>query len=94
MLGQETAETIWVTEAAPQEVIQTASESRGTVYVTNTSLAAEEDGTRLTMDFQGTSQTLIAKVITVITSPLIKNTTRKSMEKELMDIKAAVESKR
>jgi len=94
MLGQETAETIWVTEAAPQEVIQTASESRGTVYVTNTSLAAEEDGTRLTMDFQGTPQTLIARVITVITSPLIKNTTRKSMEKELMDIKAAVESKR
>ncbi len=66
------------------------AESHGSKYLTSYDLEEVDSGTRLTMNFSSEPQTIAAKVLGVVFS-LMMGAMRKAVEKDLDDLKAAVE---
>lgn len=92
MFGKEATETMWITEAVENEYYCTRAESHGAIYISKLSLVQTGESTLLTMSFTGQAQTFIAKVMSAIMSPMIKNSMNKELQKDLNDIKKHVES--
>ncbi len=91
MFGKKASETIWITDSETNEYYSTRAESHGSVYITKLSLTAIDNGTLLTMSFNGIPQSFIAKIFSFLMGPLIRNSIKKALIKELADIKAYVE---
>ena len=91
MFGKEASETIWITDSETNEYYSTRAESHGSVYITKLSLTADDNGTLLTMSFNGIPQSFIAKIVSFLMGPLIRNSIKKVLIKDLADIKAYVE---
>lgn len=92
MFGQESSETMWITECVENDYYCTRAESHGAVYLTR--LALQESGglTRLTMTFTGQAQTLLAKLLSGLMTVFIVGSMKKALLKDLQDIKQFVES--
>lgn len=91
MFGQTATETMWITESVENEYYKTRAESHGAVYTSMLSIKEEGDKSVLTMEFGGEPQGVFTKMIAAITAPLVKGSTKKALQKDLEDIKAAVE---
>lgn len=92
MFGKEATETMWITDAKTHEFYATRAESHGSVYITRLNLAENSDKTTLTMTFSGIPQTFVAKILSFIMRPLINNSIKKALTKDLEDIKKFVEN--
>jgi hypothetical protein len=93
MFGKEATEIMWITDATENEMYKTRAESHGAVYMSWLKLDEQGGVTTLTMGFEGKPQTLPAKIIGMLTVPMMKKSTLKALDKDLVDIKAAVEGK-
>lgn len=91
MFGKEAVETMWITESEENSYYCTRAESHGSVYITRISLSEKGGVTLLVMTFTAISQTVVAKILSFIMAPLIKNSIKKALIKDLQDIKKFVE---
>ena len=91
MFGKEATEVMWITDSVENEYYCTRAESHGSIYVTRLSLAESAGITTLTMAFTGEAQTFVAKIFSVLMSPLIKGSMKKELQKDLSDIKNYLE---
>ena len=93
MFGREATETMWVTEAVENDYYNVAAESHGTKYLTQISIKEENGVNQLVMSFNGTPVSTGAKIMSFLMGWMMKGTLRKAVNKDLEDIKAAVEAK-
>ncbi|MFY0594489.1 SRPBCC family protein [Roseivirga sp.] len=91
MFGKSATETMWITDAKDNDYYLTRAESHGAVYISKLMLEEIEGGTLLTMSFNGTPQTIMAKIMSAVLGPMFKKATIKAIEQDLIDIKASVE---
>ncbi len=91
MFGKEATETMWITDAKENEYYATRAESHGSVYISRLSLTGEGDRTKLTMLFKGLPVTMIAKVMSFLMAPMIKGSLKKTIGKDLENIKSHIE---
>lgn len=91
MFGKEATEVMWITDARENTSYSTRAESHGSTYITHFELQPEGAQTRLVMTFDGQAQTFGAKLMSAIMGIFFKGATIKALEKDLSDIKAAVE---
>lgn len=91
MFGQESPETMWITDAIENEYYCTRAESHGSIYKTRLSLSERGENTLLTMSFTGEAQTLVAKVLSACMGIFIKGSMEKALQQDLEDIKQFVE---
>lgn len=91
-MGKDAVEVMWITSASERAYYETRAESHGSVYTSRLELEAIDGGTRLTMDFRGTPVTLGAKVMWALTGWMAKGALRKTIDKDLSDIKEAAEA--
>ena len=89
--GRTECETMWITDAVENEYYGTRAESHGAVYITRLSLKDSGSGTVLTMSFEAFAQTLLAKILSSLMTPVIKRSITKALAQDLEDIKAFVE---
>ena len=92
MFGQSATEVMWITEAVENEYYETRAENHGAIYISKLKIEEQGDDVWLTMGFEGQPQSVFAKIMSVATGFLMKNSTRKAIHKDLLDIKAAVEN--
>ena len=91
MFGKEAMETMWITDSVLNEYYFTRAESHGSIYITKHSLSENEKGTLLTMTFTGNAESFVAKLMSIVLSPLMKGSIKKCLSKDMEDIKAYVE---
>lgn len=93
MFGREATEEMTVTVFEPPKRYTLSAESHGSRYHTELSFVPDGQGTRITMTFQGTPVTFMARVMSVLMRPMMKSAA-KMCAKDLDDIKTAVERDR
>jgi len=91
MFGREGTETMWVTEVEDERYYKVRAESHGALYLSTMSVRDTGGGTELTMDFGAVPTTVSAKIMTATIGRLFVGATRKALQKDLDDIKAALE---
>ncbi|MEO0715728.1 MAG: SRPBCC family protein [Planctomycetota bacterium] len=92
MMGKEATEEFEVTEVVQDEHYTMAAESCGTKYLSTFRFAdAPGGGTAVTLEFEGTPQTMIAKVMGAAMGPMMKKMMRKAIAQDMADLKAACE---
>lgn len=91
LFGKSATETMWITEAIENQYYKTRAESHGSIYQTTMSISEEEDGNHLNMEFSAQPQSLLAKILSFIMGPLMKNATKKALLQDLKDIKYLIE---
>jgi len=92
MFGKEATEVMWITGAKENEYYQTQAESHGSIYTTRLAISGGAVDTHiLYMSFTAEPQSLGAKVMAATLGGLFKNATKKALQKDLEDIKAAAE---
>jgi hypothetical protein len=93
LFGREATEEMSVTTFEPPKRYTLSAESHGSRYHTELSFAPDGQGTRMTMTFEGTPVTFMARVMSVLMRPMMKSMV-KMCAKDLDDIKQAVERDR
>jgi len=91
MFGKEATEVMWITDAQQNKSYSTRAESHGSIYKTHFELKENGSQTILSMHFEGEAQTLTAKIMSAMMGVFLKGSMRKTLEKDLLDIKAAIE---
>lgn len=91
MMGKTATETMWITRAVEYEFYETRAESHGAVYTSRISLEEHGESTRLSMRFHGQPVKMSAKIFTACLGFLFVGGMRQALNRELEDIKAAVE---
>ena len=92
LFGKTATEVMWVTEATDQEFYETRAENHGAVYITRRTVKGQGDQSSLIVEFSGQAQSMVAKIMSAIMSPLFKGATKKALLKDLEDLKNAIES--
>jgi len=93
MMGKTATETMWITGAAEPEFYETRAESHGAVYTSRIALEDQGAYTELSMRFHGQPVTAISRVFSACLGFLFVGGIRKALERDLEDIKAAVEGR-
>lgn len=91
MMGKTATEVMWITGAVEPEFYETRAESHGAVYTSRIVLEEHGGATKLTMRFHGQPVTTTARIFTACLGFLFVGGMRKALNKDLEDIKAAVE---
>ncbi len=91
MFGKEATETMWITEAEENAYYQTRAENHGAVYISRMSIKPDGDGSHLQMSFRGEPQTLVARILSVLTGWMMVGSMKKLINQDLEDIKARAE---
>jgi carbon monoxide dehydrogenase subunit G len=92
MFGKEATEVMWVTGVEEGKAYDVRAESHGAIYRTRLAVEPLEGGTRLSMSFHGQPVTFGAKLMWALMGFMMKGSMRKALQKDLEDIKAAVET--
>ncbi|MBN2717428.1 MAG: SRPBCC family protein [Deltaproteobacteria bacterium] len=94
MFGKTATEVMWITEAKANGFYRTQAESHGAIYKTLVKIddTGSDDTHRLSYEFDGIPVTVGAKIAQFLLAPLFVGGTRKALQKDLNDIKRAVES--
>ncbi len=90
MLGKQATEEMWVTRFEPPRSLVVEAESHGAHYRTEFRFEPEGLGTRVTMVFGARPLTLAARIFSVI-GVLAMGSIRKTLERDLDDVKRAAE---
>ena len=93
MFGKQATEVMWITAAEENSHYETRAESHGSIYRTRVLLAGRDGSTVLRMEFEGTPVKLGAKLAWGVMGFMLKGATRKALQKDLDDIKQAIESR-
>ena len=93
MFGKEATETMWITDYVENKFYQTRAESHGSIYISRLSIENVGVKTKLTMSFTSIAQTFFVKVLSSCTGFMIKGSMKKTLIKDLNDIKTYLESK-
>ncbi len=93
MFGREATEVMWITEVKDGEWYRVRAESHGAIYLSTLSLDEVAEGTVLTMKFDAVPTSFGAKLMNATIGRLFVGATRKALQQDLDDIKAAVESR-
>jgi hypothetical protein len=91
MYGKEATETMWITDAVPNEYYVTEAESHGSKYVTRVFIPGDGNVNYLAMDFVARPLSTGAKITWGLLGFLFKGATKKALQKDLDDIKKVVE---
>lgn len=91
LFGKEASETMWITEAVPNEFYLTQAESHGSIYKTRIEISTSENKNYLSMDFDAKALSFGAKLMWGLMGFMFKSATKKALQKDLEDIKIAVE---
>ncbi|MBD3669714.1 MAG: SRPBCC family protein [Gammaproteobacteria bacterium] len=94
MMGKDAAEVMWITDAAEASYYETRAESHGSIYTSRIALETTSSGTKLTMDFIGQPVTFTARLLWSLTGWIAKSALRKTIDKDLDDIKHSAEKAR
>jgi carbon monoxide dehydrogenase subunit G len=93
MFGREATETMRITAAVEGESYEVRAESHGAIYLSTLALRDVEGGTELTMRFGAQPTTFVAKLMGATIGRLFVGATRKALQQDLEDIKAAAEAR-
>jgi len=88
--GRQAVETMEITQFQPGKSYTTFAVSSGCEYVSGFTVTPAGDGCEVAMDFQATPKTLMAKVFSIMSGPMIKMVV-KCVEDDLNDIKRIAE---
>jgi carbon monoxide dehydrogenase subunit G len=91
LFGKTATETMWITDAAENEYYKTRAESHGFIYICTFTLSEQGGGSLLTMTHESKPQGFVAKTMSVLLGFILKGAIRKAIQKDLNDIKAAIE---
>ena len=91
MFGKSATEVMWITDFKENEFYETRAESHGAIYRSRLQVEEQDGETCLTMEFSGEARTLVSKIMSGIMGLFLKSATRKALQEDLEDIKAAVE---
>jgi carbon monoxide dehydrogenase subunit G len=91
LFGKTATEVMWITEVEDQSFYKTRAESHGMVYLTTMAVEPAGVETRLSMAFEGIPQTFAGKLMSATMGRFMANATKKALQKDLEDIKNAVE---
>jgi uncharacterized membrane protein len=91
LFGRTATEIMWITDVEENESYQTRAESHGAVYITGLVLSEDDNGTRLTMEFDSIPQTPSAKLMAATMGRFFAKATKDALTQDLVDIKTAVE---
>ena len=91
MFGKEATETMWITRADAPHFYETQAESHGSIYTSKLSVEPAAGGCVLTMQFGATAKTVVAQLLSMIFSPMIRSSVKKMVTTDLLDIKKAAE---
>ena len=94
LFGKEATETMWISEALPNEFYLTQAESHGSVYTTRVFISTNANENILAMEFAAHPQSFGAKIMWGLMGFIFKNATKKALQKDLEDIKKVVEGNR
>ena len=93
MFGKEADETMWITDCEDGEYYATRAENHGAIYRSKLSVEAlGENKTKLTMSFEGDSDSVLVKIISALMSVFMKKSMIKMLQVDLADIKRHVEA--
>ncbi|HIA92043.1 TPA: SRPBCC family protein [Candidatus Saccharibacteria bacterium] len=90
--GKEATEVMWITDVVDGESYRTRAESHGSIYQSGLSVSKHGDETQLTQFFEGEAVSLGAKVMNALTGWMLKGSLKKTIQKDLEDIKLAAEN--
>ena len=90
MFGKEATETMWITEAKDNEWYETMAHNCGCIYKSRVQLESLSEGVKLTMTFQSTPQTFMAKLMSPL-GILFSGMIRKAFEQDLRELKEKLE---
>jgi hypothetical protein len=93
LFGKTATEVMWITDAVENQFYQTRAESHGCIYVCTVGIAQQPDGCRLSMSMDARPQSIVARLLSIPMSLLVKGAVRKAFLDDLNDIKAAVEQR-
>lgn len=91
MFGKNAFETMWITAAEPGHWYETAAENHGAIYNTRVSVDESNGNSILTMQFSVRPVTFAARLMSLM-SFMFNGTIRKMLDKDLQDIRHALES--
>ena len=90
LFGKEAIETMWISAAEPNHWYETTAENHGAIYSSRMNLDQSGDKVVLTMTFSAKPTTVAAKLMSVV-GFMFNGTMRKMLQKDLADIREAVE---
>lgn len=93
MWGKEATEVMWITDVREGKSYLTRAENHGFVYQSGLSISEENGTTHLTQFFEGQAVSYGAKLMNFLSGWMIKGSLKKTLEKDLEDIKRVAEKK-
>lgn len=94
MFGKTATEVMEVTHVEPGRSYTVEADGQGAHYVSTLSVeAADEDRSRVSMTFAAEPDGVVGKIMAATIGKLFQGATRKAIEKDLDDIKAAAEAR-
>ncbi len=91
IFGKSATEVMWITDAAENEFYETRAESHGSIYISRFSISEQDGSSSLTMTHDSEPQAFLAKILSVPLGFVFKGAMKKAMQRDVDDIKAAVE---
>ncbi|MGW0023338.1 SRPBCC family protein [Rhodococcus sp. NPDC003383] len=93
MFGKSATEEMRVAEVEPERRTVVTAESGGTTYRTVFELAPRGDGTELSVEFSGATESpgLFTRIMMTVFGPLAMRATSKALQRDLDDIATAAE---
>lgn len=92
MFGKEHSETMEITGFDPPRSYTVGSESCGALWSSTFAFTPENGGTRVDFDFLTKPLTFWAKVMSVVTAPMMRSMMKKCVNADLQNLKAACEN--
>ena len=92
MFKREASEEMEFTSFDPPQGYVLEAESRGARYTTTYRLDPENNGTRLSISFEGTALSPFARFVSAVLMPFFKGAMRRAVEADLENLKHAAEA--
>ncbi len=92
MFKREATEEMEITAFDPPNGYTVEAESHGSHYRTELRFVPHGEGTKATMTFYAQPLTLMAKIMGVLTAPMMRGTLEKCLHKDMDDLKRYLES--
>jgi len=93
MLGKQASEEMTVFVFDRPRLCELQASSHGMLYRSAYEFVPQGGATRVTLTFEGTPQTLVARILGALMGPMIRSSMQKMMKKDMEDVKAHIEAK-
>lgn len=93
MYGKKATETMWITDVADGSGYTTEARSHGSIYRSDIRVSDTGGGTRLSLEFSAEPTSVMARLVSLVFGGLIARSIRGAVHQDLLDLKAAAESR-